>query len=433
MPGPSPPSLTFQDARWSQRIALAKRWREAMHALAEMQQVLQPDIVLFNMVLSSAARAAWPQGLRELQRQGLSPDEVTCGAAVKSAGEKGWQAAQAALWSAPHRSVVAFGAAMSAAERASGRGVWAQVACLHTGLRSLGLQPSTVTYNTWITSSRSNWRTAVLLLEELQEERLEPTVVTYAALISCMETAKRWEVALHLFKSISRLQLQTNIIACNSVVSACEKASQWTWALQMQQHAADCALQPSVVTFAAASSACEKAAQWQAAMSVLRSAGRTLLNVVAWNAFLGACQNDWQWERSLATLDALEMADVVSFTATITSSGDCFRWQVASGLLSCLSRKLQPDFSCLAASAAAFSQSAWPQALEVYELLQAQKHTGLGLYNSMLQGCQKGAAWRASSQLLFQQRLARVLADELSLQAALKTCAAQGAWQPVRR
>ncbi|CAK9043317.1 unnamed protein product [Durusdinium trenchii] len=106
------------------------------------REEMQTDIILHNSILTAAARCHWPEALADLRSKGLQPDEVTHGLLVKAAGEGRWPAAQAALAEglpSTTRSVVSFGAAMSAAERQS---AWEQVEDLHLKLQSQGVFPT---------------------------------------------------------------------------------------------------------------------------------------------------------------------------------------------------------------------------------------------------------------------------------------------------
>eukprot|EP00439_Symbiodinium_sp_Y106_P085187 s176_g27.t2 len=374
---------------------------------------------------------------------------VSAGVAVRAASGLGgqWAAAGVTLQTLRRRdlegSVVSFGAAISAAEKGQ---AWEQAYALHDQLLREGLRTSTVAVNAAISAGKTaDWRGAVAFLEQLSAGRLEPTVVTYAAAISCCEKSRQWQMALRLFSQISDTEIQPNIIACNAAISACEKAGQWTWALELQEHAERCTLNPNIVTCAASTSACEKAAEWEPAVSLLRAARRRLLqlNVIACNAFLGACQNAWQWQRSLAALSAMaDNCDVVSVTAAVTACGDASAWQHATDLMADVdARHLQPDFSLLSAAMSAFAEGAststsggWLRALEIQgALILVRLRPGLASFNSVLRACQRDSAWRGGVAALSEMARHQISPDEVGCAATLRGCRSAGAWAPLRR
>ncbi|CAK9043316.1 unnamed protein product [Durusdinium trenchii] len=267
--------------------------------------------------------------------------------------------------------------------------------------------------------------------------RVEPTVVTYAAVIASCEAGGRWQLALDFLREIRHRKLQGNLVAFNAAVSACEKASQWTWALQILEDVTSFALQPNVITCSAAISAGEKAAEWAPALSVLEDARSHKLrpNLVAYNAFLGACQNAWQWERSLATLATLD-ADVISLTSAVSASGDASQWPRAAGMFREMHwRQIESDFSFLSATTSAKAvASSWQKAVEMQEILVLMHQTpGIGFFNSLLHACHQGSAWLQSVQLLTEERRFGARPDELGLSAVLLGCVSQRAFRAARR
>lgn len=129
--------------------------------------------------------------------------------------------------------------------------------------------------------------------------------------------------------------------------------------------------------------------------SLLRSALQRLLeaNLVTCNAFLGACQHAWQWQRCLKALQSMEMAcDVISSTCGATAAGDAAQWRRALGLAG----GVAPDYSLLSALAAATATGrAWRQAAQVAVALRLQGlRPGRGFFNSLLRA--SGRSWRQS-------------------------------------
>ena len=54
-------------------------------------------------------------------------------------------------------------------------------------------------------AKRLQWERALSLLDELQLNRLSPTVITYSASISACEKASQWQKVVSLFNIVSRI------------------------------------------------------------------------------------------------------------------------------------------------------------------------------------------------------------------------------------
>ncbi|CAE7454020.1 EMB2654, partial [Symbiodinium pilosum] len=180
--------------------------------------------------------------------------------------------------------------------------------------------------------------------------------------------------------------------------------------------------------------------------SLLRAAQQRLLqlNIIAFNAFLGACQNCVQWQRSLVALATMAgNCDVVSFTAAVTACGDSSAWRHAAGLMADVeAQDLHPDFSLLSASMSALTEGAststqqggWLRALEIQgAMLLVRLRPGLGSFNSALRACQRDSAWHGGVAALSQMGRFRISPDEVGCAAVLRGCQQEQAYAPLRR
>ncbi|CAJ1328261.1 unnamed protein product, partial [Effrenium voratum] len=128
---------------------------------------------------------------------------------------------------------------------------------------------------------------------------LEPSFVTFGALISACEKAAEWRQALQLL-STSRTGAALHVVSCNAAISACEKASKWPQALHLLQEIHLERLQGTVVSYSAAITACAKAKEGGRALDLFEQLQRTRLqaNLIACNSAIAGCE----WRRSLHLL-----------------------------------------------------------------------------------------------------------------------------------
>ena len=57
----------------------------------------------------------------------------------------------------------------------------------------------------------------------MQQQGLEPNVITYNAMISACEKGQQAERVLQLFEAMQQQRLEPNVITYNAMISACGK------------------------------------------------------------------------------------------------------------------------------------------------------------------------------------------------------------------
>lgn len=70
-----------------------------------------------------------------------------------------------------------------------------------------------------------DWRGALDLLRQMDEENVPKNEITYSSAISACEKGGNWRTALDLLKTMKEKRIMPTAIAYNAAISACEKVN----------------------------------------------------------------------------------------------------------------------------------------------------------------------------------------------------------------
>ena len=87
-----------------------------------------------------------------------------------------------------------------------------------------------VTYNAMLTASSAQWSHVLEVFEKAKSKELMD-VITFGTVISSFEEVARWQEALALLDELQELRLQPNLVTQNAAMSCCEKSGKWQLAL----------------------------------------------------------------------------------------------------------------------------------------------------------------------------------------------------------
>ena len=101
---------------------------------------------------------------------------------------------------------------------------WRRALAVLPELEQQGLKASVVTCNTAISACArgAQWELAMLFLHQLQHERLAD-VITFSTTLSSLEVASLWARALALLFSTCCARISPNSVTYNAAISACAK------------------------------------------------------------------------------------------------------------------------------------------------------------------------------------------------------------------
>ncbi|CAE8630854.1 unnamed protein product [Polarella glacialis] len=195
-------------------------WQRVLKVFRTMfSSSIRPSLATYTNAISSCADArswCWPLELLDrLRSVGLAPDVVICSAVVSACDRKDWA-----------------------------RSLW-----LLRSMQKHGPKPNLVTYNAAMASS--DVQTALLLLEELPDQKISPNAATFGILLTACEEQNCWPLALVLFQRFRRLASRDGVRDClepqgvgdfgvsgvlevlRRVLSTCGRALEWQRALQL--------------------------------------------------------------------------------------------------------------------------------------------------------------------------------------------------------
>lgn len=115
------------------------------------------------------------------------------------------------------------------------------------------LQPDLMAYAQCLSRCGAQWAVALHLLEDLQQQRLEPDAACYSATMACLERGQQWRLALHLLRAAP-----FSLVVCGAAISACKKSHQWQWVLHLLEEMHRKKLESNLVVYNAALAACEE-------------------------------------------------------------------------------------------------------------------------------------------------------------------------------
>jgi pentatricopeptide repeat domain-containing protein 1 len=87
------------------------------------------------------------------------------------------------------------------------------------------------------------------VFEEMNAAGVQPTVITYSALISACEKGAQWQRAVEVFEEMKAAGVQPTVITYSALISACEKGGQWERAVAVFEEMKAAGVQPDVITF----------------------------------------------------------------------------------------------------------------------------------------------------------------------------------------
>ncbi|CAE7681784.1 unnamed protein product [Symbiodinium pilosum] len=99
----------------------------------------------------------------------------------------------------------------------------------------------------------------------MQDETLQPDVITYSAAVSACEKKGQWQAALLLLFELEGASGRADMILASSAISSCEKRSQWTMAVFLLMSMLSSGLKADGIMYNSAISACEKE-RWEMAL-----------------------------------------------------------------------------------------------------------------------------------------------------------------------
>ena len=215
----------------------AGEWQSALELLERMHKDdVDADVPLLNAATAACARGGNAEGAEailrnEFARCGLEPDRITYNSVVSA-----WSRAKPEAQPEKGREIIAemqriggdvapdtvsYNALLHGFSRAHDKEAALNV--LRTELPAANLRPDVVTYTTALDACNAtqDWRSALELVREAEESRVELGTLAYSKAIGALSQGRKWREACELLSRISKRDLPHNPRTVNLALAAC--------------------------------------------------------------------------------------------------------------------------------------------------------------------------------------------------------------------
>eukprot|EP00977_Amphora_coffeiformis_P012222 scaffold3023_cov175-Amphora_coffeaeformis.AAC.13 len=255
-----PDILTYN----SLMAAAAHRWKEALTVLDECHREpgVNPDVYTYTNAIRACAKGGKISQaltlLRVVQDKELPLDAYVYTAAMEACAKgKLWERALGLLQEMQEKGIQPTKVTYSVAITACGNaGEWERSLDLLDTMRSKGLSPNLITYNGAIAaiaksakhamkdhhhaagdddSGSERWSHVKKILNQMEEDGLEPDGFSFSSAISCCGSEGRWEEALELMEKMRQGGPATrpNKIAYTAAITSCGRNGKDEHALKL--------------------------------------------------------------------------------------------------------------------------------------------------------------------------------------------------------
>eukprot|EP00439_Symbiodinium_sp_Y106_P062000 s3086_g9.t1 len=464
--------LVLFNTAFSKLRSLAN-WCKAVLLFESMEHMtVERSVVSFNALVRSFALPGWLWSLHVLDlmsRSFVKADVITCNTAVSSVGtEDDWPRALSVLDKYQHYCMQTDCTTWNSVFSVVAKGTWQPAVSM---VRSMGLQPNVVTFNTALAASGHNdfagWSVALQIRASIPDI-VSTEIITEVTVVSVCSKQLQWQTAANLFCSLSSAALEPNIVGCNAMVFAFGQSCRWRDAVAMvetaggfrpntvtfnsalasSQKAAEwelaarwieemrCGhLRPTTMSCNAAISACEKSSRWRISLELLTDmvSKRSSMDIITINAVMSSCAKE-SWQQALRGLSLAAsprlQVNVITMNAAITACDAGQRWQGALAILHYFEHvKLEPDvISCNAAISACGRCARWPEALWLLSMIPTNL-ASLVSYSAAASACGRGEQWQRALSLLELAMHRRISATSVAFCACINACERGDQWR----
>ncbi|CAJ1418534.1 unnamed protein product, partial [Effrenium voratum] len=388
-------SLTMRAAQ----LGREKRWEAVLEMIRDLRtQGVLPDEIFLSASITACARASRWQ--KALALQALAPHSGAAGNAAMAACQRSrqWQAVLGIFESmeqqGAERNIISFTTAVKSAP-------WTAAMAIAKSAKHLTKDVFFYSGLVGACASDGQWQAALTVLQDMQENAVQPDPVLLGALMRCCETGG-WRAALAILDSSGKC---CDVQSFNGALAAVASGAQWQrcaallYSMGLQE--AFERLAPDAASCSICITCLARCGHWERALEVLRAMPELQVqrNEVSFNAGISACQTPAAALEILQEMDATSVQrSKVSFNAALAACGSS--WEEALSLLEQMKcGSLEPDavtFSSLLSACEAHP----PKALEVLRRFLAEGGVPHGLQvGSVLKGLDQKEALALLSEL----------------------------------
>ncbi|OLQ02068.1 Pentatricopeptide repeat-containing protein, chloroplastic [Symbiodinium microadriaticum] len=310
---------------------------------------------------------------------------------------------------------------MQRSETAGGRSTF-------DSLSSRGVQPTTVTYAAVISvlERMSLWQPALAVLEE---SRHFADVVTYGSAIDACLGA--WRASAGLLDTMACRRVIPDFGCCRGVLLSVENAGHWRKVVELGHALCHQGLYSKETANSHAIAAAQRRSEWHCVLQIFQL-GSPEFQEKTRNLGLAACEEGSCWQLALAILLDASAADVFAYTSVIGACAKAAQWQAALATFQAtVAAAVRPNtVTCNSlVDAMASSSGQWQRALSfLSELAQLEVQSDEITWTSAIRACESCSEWQWSIALLDGMSVWNIMPNIVSYASVVRACRWSGAW-----
>eukprot|EP00435_Cladocopium_sp_Y103_P044199 s1163_g12.t1 len=213
---------------------------------------------------------------------------------------------------------------------------WLQAAQLLGTWCSRGQRMDVISCNTMTTALEkgSLWQAAQQLLSKVPVIALQPDAAGYNAATAAVGTMRRWEGSVELLGHMQQQRVESTVISHAAVLSA---EDCWTTALDSLQLMRNRFISPNLIHYNSVTSSSGSSSSWQITLRLLAFTGSTGPDTIGFNAGISGVALAAAWRQVAQLLTVMKgcgtQQDVISFNAALTAVDPLASWRRAAELL----------------------------------------------------------------------------------------------------
>ena len=310
--------------------------------------------------------------------------------------------------------VYAYSALISAYARS---GLFSEALKLFESMKSIGLRPNSVTYNTVIDAmgkGGEDLQRMTQIFKEMVKNGVRPDKVTFNSLLAGCSRAGHWEDAWNMFDEMLLMGVPRDVFTYNTFIDALCKCGNMDMALGLLSEMRLSKVIPNVVTYSTLMDGFSKQERFDEALKLydeLRSFGISP-DRVCFNTLLSIYVKMGRYELVGKISEDMERLnidrDVVTYNALIAGYGKQGRFENVAELLQKMKReKIQANVLTYSTIIDVFSKAGkYQRAMEAYsEFLETGLKSDVVLYSSLIDtlcknGLMESAAWMLNEMMI---------------------------------
>lgn len=302
--------------------------------------------------------------------------------------------------------------------------------------------------------SKSNWKSAIKVIDSMQELKIVAPTVLFNRVISACAKAGELETASDVFHKMKSQKIPADTVTYNTLIAAAANTGRTSAAFRLldmckKDTGAD------VITYTNAIRACAQGKMSKKAIQLLQEAkGAGMpLNAFIYSATIHACAKACMWEDALKVLNDMKDNNVLpnefTFSSAITACGNCGQWKYAMDLLEEMKVSgIRINTTTYNAAISALSKAAklntkeghdnnidhenlWLKATELMETMKSERISpDQYTYSAVISCCSSGGRYQEAINLIKQMRSGspRIRPNLIAYTGAITACARSGEW-----